>query len=118
MVEQLDKNISDIKDKIQESTERLGSESLMTADTPFSAALDELSKIKKKFDDYTKRANTYSQYQEILDVNPTTIKEIEDFTKKYDLRYKLWKSRETFTESSKHWYNDFFLELDAQEIVG
>jgi hypothetical protein len=37
--------------------------------------------------------------------------------KKYDIRYRLWKNRETFSDNSKKWYLDNFLDLDANEIV-
>lgn len=44
------------------------------------------------------------------------IKELEDFAKKYDVRFKLWKNREKFQDLYKHWYFDNFQELDANEI--
>lgn len=50
-------------------------------------------------------------------MNPTVIKEIDEFNKKYDIRYRLWKNRETFAANHHHWYRDNFLELDANEIV-
>ncbi len=89
----------------------------MAKATPFNTALDELNKIKKKFDESVKRLNQYKSYQEILEINPTAIKEQDDFTKKYDIRFKLWKNREKFSELSRHWYYDFFVELDANDIV-
>ena len=54
-VEELDKKISEEKEKIVSHNEKLGSESLMTKNTPFKEALDELAKIKKKFDESVKR---------------------------------------------------------------
>ena len=117
MKEQLDKNISDQKDKIVDAIEKLETDSLMTSETPSGAALDELAKVKRKFDDYTKKVKTYHQYQDILEVNPTAMKEVDDFNNKYDVRHKLWKNRENFNDLQKHWYNDNFLELNAVEIV-
>lgn len=75
-----------------------------------------MNKIKKKQDECTKKLNQYKTFQEILDINPSQIKEIDDFNKKYDIRYRLWKNRETFASNQYHWYRDNFLELDANEI--
>ena len=89
----------------------------MSKATPAAQSLEELGKIKKKYDESVKKLNQFKQYQEILEINPTPIKEQEEFTKKYDIRYKLWKNREKFAELYRHWYYDFFVELDANEIV-
>lgn len=116
-MEDLDKKINEEKEKIVGHIEKLQSENLMSKATPFNTALEELSKIKKKFDDSVKRLNTYKSYQEILEINPSVIKEMDDFTKKFDIRHKLWRNREKFAELSRHWYYDFFVDLDAVEIV-
>ena len=50
-------------------------------------------------------------------MNPAQIKEIDDFNKKYDVRFKLWKNREKFSELQKHWYYDNFIDLDANDIA-
>jgi len=89
----------------------------MSKGTPFNTALEELGKIKKKFDDSVKRLNQYKSYQEILEINSTPIKEVEDFTKKFEVRQKLWRNREKFAELSRHWYYDYFTEMDSNEIV-
>lgn len=89
----------------------------MTKTTSAKEALDELNKIKKKADDSVKRLDQYKKYQEILEVNPAVVKEIEEFQKKFDVRHKLWKNREKFAENHRKWYFDNFLELDANEIV-
>jgi hypothetical protein len=89
----------------------------MSKNTPFNTALDDLNKAKKKFDESCKRLNTYKSYQEILEINPTVIKEVDEFTKKFDVRQKLWKNREKFAELSRSWYYDYFTELDANEVV-
>lgn len=116
-VEELDKKINEEKEKIVAQIEKLTSESLMSKATIAKEALDELSKIKKKADDSVKRLDQYKKYQEILEVNPGAIKEIEDFQKKFDVRHKLWKNREKFAEYHRKWYFDNFMELDANEIV-
>lgn len=116
-VEELDRKINEEKEKITGHIEKLGSEALMSKATPFGTALDELAKAKKKFDESVKRLNQYKSYQEILEINPTPIKEVEDFTKKFEVRQKLWKNRERFAELSRHWYYDYFTEMDSNEIV-
>ena len=86
----------------------------MTSLTPSKESLEELTRIKKKFDESVKRLNQYKSYQEILDINSSEVKEVADFTKKYELRYKLWKNRETFDESQHKWLQQsFFLDIDA-----
>ena len=89
----------------------------MSKQTPFNNAIDELNKIKKKFDESGKRLNQYKSYQEIMEISSSQIKEIDDFNKKYDVRFKLWKNRERFSELHRHWYYDFFVDQDANEIV-
>lgn len=42
----------------------------MNKNTSFKDSLDELNKVKKKFDESVKRLNQYKTYQEILEVNP------------------------------------------------
>ncbi len=97
--------------------EKIGSETLISKATPFNTALEELNKTKKKFDESCKRLSQYKSYQETLDINPTPIKEIDDFTKKFDVRQKLWKNRDKFAELTRHWYYDYFTDLDANEVV-
>lgn len=70
-MEDLDKKINEEKEKIVNHIDKLQSESLMSKATPFNTALEELNKIKKKFDDSGKRLNTYKSYQEILEINPS-----------------------------------------------
>lgn len=85
-VEELDKKINEEKEKIMNHIDKIQSESLMSKGTPFNTAIEELNKIKKKFDDSVKRLNQYKSYQEILEINPSVIKELDDFNKKFDVR--------------------------------
>ena len=61
-VEELDKKINEEKEKIMGHIDKLTSENLMSKATPFNTAIEELNKIKKKFDDSGKRLNTYKSY--------------------------------------------------------
>jgi hypothetical protein len=102
-VEELDKRINEEKEKIELQVEKINSEVLMTSITPNKESLEELARIKKKFDESTKRLNQYKTYQESLDLNAAPIKEIDDFNKKFEVRFKLWKNREQFDESQNKW---------------
>lgn len=86
------------------------SELLIQAKTPAKEALDEASKIKKKFDESVKKLALYSSYQETLKCNPTPIPEIEEFETKFGQRHRMWEIRQTFAESQKKWYFSNFLE--------
>jgi hypothetical protein len=39
---------------------------------------------------------------------PVEIKELNDFQKKYDVRYKLWNNLKTFREKSNVWLTKAF----------
>mmetsp|Transcript_9244 Transcript_9244/g.8680 ORF Transcript_9244/g.8680 Transcript_9244/m.8680 type:complete len:356 (-) Transcript_9244:2253-3320(-) len=117
-VEELDKRINEEREKIVNLTDKLLSETLMSSLTPWKEALEELTKIKKKTDESQKKLAQYKGYQEILDINPVVIKEIDDFQKRYDVRHKIWKNRETFDDSQNKWLAQTnFLDLDANEVV-
>jgi len=59
----------------------------------------------------------FNEYQEVLEVPPTVLQEIDQFKKKFDVRYRLWKYRDEFEKNQTHWYNDNFVEIDAEEVV-
>lgn len=61
-MEELDRKINEEKEKINNHNEKITSETLMSKATPFNTAIDELNKIKKKFDESTKRLNQYKSY--------------------------------------------------------
>lgn len=89
----------------------------MSSTTEPSEALKILQRIKKDFDDSISKLNRYRQYQENLDAPPPEIKELQEFQKKYDVRYKLWINLKNFREKSNIWFNKAFREQDANEIV-
>ncbi len=89
----------------------------MNPDTDPADAQKILVKIKKDFDDTVGKLTRYRQYQESLDIVPVEIKELNDFQKKYDVRYKLWNNLKTFREKSNLWLTKAFRDQDAEEIV-
>jgi hypothetical protein len=89
----------------------------MNPDTDPTDAQKIILRVKKDFDDTVGKLTRYRQYQESLDIVPVEIKELNDFTKKYDVRYKLWNNLKTFREKSNIWLTKAFRELDAEEIV-
>jgi hypothetical protein len=90
----------------------------MSSETDPTDAIKALNRIKKEFDDTLKKITQYRQYQETLDLPPVEIKEISEFQKRYDVRFKLWNNLKTFREKSSMWLTKPFRDLDAQEIVG
>lgn len=89
----------------------------MSSQTDPADALKLLQRIKKDFDDSQGKINRYKQYQESLDIAPQEVKELAEFTKKYEVRQKLWKNLQGFRESANIWFNKAFREQDANEIV-
>lgn len=89
----------------------------MTKQTSFKEALEELGRIKKQYDKSVKQINTYNAYQKTLEQPVTEIAEVEDFEKKYDVRYKLWYYRQHFSEKQKEWYEENWRSVDAAEIL-
>jgi hypothetical protein len=107
----------DEQKKVQELIDKLKGEVLMTKQTSFKEALEELGRIKKQYDKSVKQINTYNAYQKTLEQPVTEIAEVEDFEKKYDVRYKLWYYRQHFSEKQKEWYEENWRSVDAAEIL-
>ena len=117
-VEELGKKVVEEQEKVQALIEKVQtSEILIRSDTPAKDALDEASKIKKRFDESVKKLGQFKQYQETLKLANTPIPEIEEFENKFGMRHRLWQIRQTFGEQQKRWYHENFREQDAQEIV-
>lgn len=89
----------------------------MSSETDPTDSIKYLTRIKKDFDETVRQLTKFRQYQESLDVPTVEIKELGDFTKKYDVRYKLWNNLKTFREKSSMWLTKPFRDLDANEIV-
>jgi len=66
---------------------------LIRAETPAKEALDEATKIKKRFDDSVKRLGQFKSYQETLKIPVTHIPEVEEFEQKFFIRNSLWTIR-------------------------
>jgi hypothetical protein len=90
---------------------------LIRADTPAKEALDEATKIKKKFDESVKKMAQYKAYLEVLDLPATPIPEIEEFETKFVIRQRIWEIRLQFEENKKKWYYENFREQEAADIV-
>lgn len=96
-VEELDKRIADEQEKVVALIEKIStSETLIRSTTPAKEALDEASKIKKKFDISVQRLDEFKAYQETLKVQGSDIPELAEFEKQYSIRYNLWNIRQTF----------------------
>ena len=96
------------RDKIAQHIDKLQGETLLNPDTDPADAIKQIVKIKKEFDDTVGKLTRYRQYQESLDIAPVEIKELNDFQKKYDVRYKLWNNLKTFREKSNMWLTKAF----------
>ena len=117
-VSEVESRIDEEKKKIVAIIGKCSEEQLMSAETDPTDAIKALNRIKKEFDDTLKKITQYRQYQETLDLPPVEIKEIVEFQKKYDVRYKLWNNLKTFREKSSNWLTKPFRDQDAQEMVG
>ena len=117
-VSEVEARIEEEKKKIVGIIAKCSEEQLMSSETDPTDAIKALNRIKKEFDDTLKKITQYRQYQETLDLPPVEIKEIAEFQKKYDVRFKLWNNLKTFREKSGMWLTKPFRDLDAQEIVG
>ena len=72
-VEQLVLRIEEEKARLDEYIEKAQSDTLMNKDIGAETALEELSKLKKKYDDTWKKIETYQRYEEILEVEHVKI---------------------------------------------
>lgn len=116
-ISEVEIKIQEERDKIAQHMEKLSGEQLLNPDTDPADAQKIILKIKKDFDDTVGKLTRYRQYQETLDMVPVEIKELNDFQKKYDVRYKLWNNLKNFREKSNLWLTKAFRDQDAEEIV-
>ena len=93
------------------------SENLIRADTPAKDALDEASRIRRKYDDSVARLTKLKWNQEVLKMPPIPIPEVDDFAEKFRVRHRLWDIRFTFARDQRTWYHENFREQDAAAIV-
>jgi dynein heavy chain len=116
MLTLLDKNIIDVKEKITELISKINVGAYIQASTPSPDACNDLEKLKKKFDESKKRAESYMDAQETLEQQLTPMTEIEEFDKKWEARYKLWKTRDNWEQDHAVWFEETFQGQDALEI--
>jgi hypothetical protein len=107
-INEIEIKIQEERDKIAQHIDKLQGETLLNPDTDPADAIKQIVKIKKEFDDTVGKLTRYRQYQESLDIAPVEIKELNDFQKKYDVRYKLWNNLKTFREKSNMWLTKAF----------
>ena len=105
------------QEKIIDYIEKCASDTLMNKITPPKDALDELKKLKNKFESCTEKLDLYRTYEKILGVPAADIPEIEKFNVKFNRREKIWSNLDTFREQKTKWYNDNFKKMDAEAIV-
>lgn len=96
--------------------QRLQNEILLKADTPEITALAELKKINTEASKLSNKADDYKSYEETLGIPPTSVPEIEEFKKKFEVRNKLWSNRKTLEEDRQGWYNNVFVEQDVEQF--
>ena len=116
-VESLVQKIEEEKTKLDDYIEKSQSETLMNKDIPAKDALDELSKLKKKYDETWKKIQKYQRYEEILQVEHVAIPQAAIFDAKYTKRVTIWTNREEFEKLRREWYYENFLKQDAEAIV-
>lgn len=93
-MEELEKRVLEEQEKVQALIEKVTtSETLIRADTPAKEALEEATRIKKRFDESVKRLGSYKSYQETLKVPVTHVPEVAEFEQKFDVRHRLWTIR-------------------------
>lgn len=117
MVGKLDSSILEVKNKMKEIIDKIDKDKLIEATTPSEEALKELvDKIKNKFDPYRKTAIYNSDAQKILGQQVTTLDEIEEFDKKWEARYRLWKTRNEWDQDYNTWFMEVFQGQDSLAI--
>lgn len=90
-VEQLESRITDEQKKVQDLIESVvSSEVLLKKDTKSKEALEEAKRIKKKFDDSSKRLQQFRSYQGTMKLSATPIPEEEEFLAKFNQRQEIW----------------------------
>jgi len=89
----------------------------MNKNTVHKDALDELARIKKKYDDSLKKIGQYQAYQDTLGLPDSPIPQIKQFEDKFGLRHQIWYNRDTFKKDSYKWFNEKFKDNDAEEVA-
>jgi hypothetical protein len=89
----------------------------MNKDIGADTALEELSKLKKRYDDTWKKIETYQRYEEILEVPHVEIPQAETFDQRYTKRLTLWTNRQTFASQRNTWYTEDLRKQDSEAIV-
>ena len=72
-VETLVSRIEEEKTRLDEYIEKSQSETLMNKDMPAKDALEELSKLKRRYDETWKKIQTYQEYEDVLGVEHVKI---------------------------------------------
>ena len=112
----LDKNIIDVKEKINYLISQINVGRFVQVSTSSAEAWSDLEKLKKRFEESQKRAETYILSQQILGQQVTPIEEIDEFERKWEARYRLWKWRDDWDQDHAIWYEETFQGQDALEI--
>jgi dynein heavy chain, axonemal len=116
-VGELDASIAEVKEKMREYIDKIDRDKLIEASTSSEDALKELvDRIKNKLDPYKKQALYNLDAQRSLGQQPAEISEIEEFDKKWEARYRLWKTRNDWDQDYNTWFNEVFQGQDSLEI--
>ena len=81
---------------------------MLESTTEKAIALQELEKIKKKFERTKRQIDDFHSYENILGNETTEISVVAEFEKKFLLRYTLWNNRNEFEKLARIWYTENF----------
>ena len=117
-IEDLNAKMADEQKKLTGLVNQLKtSEVLLDAGKQPKDALVLANSIKKKFDESSKKLNTFALYQQTMKQPVAQIPEIAAFNEEFDMRHTIWSIRDSFQTNSFKWYNEPFLQTHNSEKI-
>lgn len=95
-VTSLSGEITKLQGQIGEQIDQLGNDFLTKADVLPQQALENLNKIRKKYDQINNKLRDYQENEDVLEIEHAAIPEVEIFETKFEHRHKLWNNRDVF----------------------
>ena len=81
-------------------------------------ALEKIAQINTKLDRVRGDATKYKDYQQILEISQTNIKEMNEVEQKYEQKSKIWNLTKTWSEVYSEWFlRQDFQSIDVEEMV-
>jgi hypothetical protein len=90
---------------------------LLDDKTDPKVALKKLEKLEQQFEKSLEKIEQFRSFEQTLGVEPADIRQVDEFKKKFDNRFKIWSNLETFTTFKQTWYNNNFLKQNAENII-